>query len=240
MGLSSGNHQQSPHRPHHHTRHQPMETNETTFQPSILSILGTLVIGQSSSNLSTVALSTNESSESLLDEEKLSSFLMQQMMQQSNSKLDPNRLMSGEIGSGPSSQPMASHQQYDYIIQSHSESARNALIYVAVILAIYVVAVATIAIQYYRKHSTLDPFSAYIFRHSAGDREMAMNTSYQANRKRRRQSNGGSGIQSRTDFVSRTSDFVYFAEFFSFLGFFFSTELTGSAHQFVEYFDRCV
>ncbi|UXI20964.1 hypothetical protein NH340_JMT06907 [Sarcoptes scabiei] len=52
--------------------------------------------------------------------------------------------------------------QYEHIIQSHSDSARNALIYVAVILSFYLFAVATISIQYYRKHHSLDMFGRQI------------------------------------------------------------------------------
>lgn len=65
---------------------------------------------------------------------------------------------------------MVDQQHHEYIMQSHSESARNAIIYVAVILSIYLMAIAAIAIQYYHKHQTLDPFSAYLLGQNGGSR----------------------------------------------------------------------
>lgn len=100
----------------------------------------------------------------------------------------------GEYNLKNLSEPLAQGSQ-DHIILSHSESARNALIYIAVILAIYLIAVAFIAVQYYRKHSVLDPLTAYILRRSTR-RSKDTRSSHSSNRKRRRYStSSGSGFE---------------------------------------------
>lgn len=83
----------------------------------------------------------------------------------------------------------------DHIMQEHSESARNALIYIAVILGIYLIAVASIVIQYYHKYSTLDPLTAFILRRSTNE---SKDRSRQKNRRRRRHSssNGFESLRS--------------------------------------------
>lgn len=81
-------------------------------------------------------------------------------------------------------------QPHQHIILSHSESARNALIYIAVILAIYLVAVAFIAVQYYQKYQTLDPLTSFILRRSSRRKKDARK---HGRKQRRRYSSSGAG-----------------------------------------------
>lgn len=90
---------------------------------------------------------------------------LEQLQEQIQQTLNAGGVVDDVLGD-PNFEPLAHHHQ-EHIIQSHSESARNALIYVAVILAIYLVAVAFIAVQYYHKHSTLDPLTSFILRRSS-------------------------------------------------------------------------
>lgn len=210
-----------PRRSHHHTRHQQSEYRNNNVPQSNdasvvdMSVLTTVRSAFSDTKSAHIAPSPQQQLNSTLvindtvfeaSEEKRSTYLMQQAIQ-----IQQNRFVLNDSGglsilrnfnTNIPNSPISSHQQYEDFMPSHSESARIALIYVVVILCIYVLAVATIAIQYYRKHSSLDPFSAYILRRSSGNREMALSTSFQATRRRRRQSNGGSGIENRTNFVS--------------------------------------
>jgi len=146
--------------------------------------------------------------------EQISNRLMQQMLHNTK-QLDPNTLIViSEPGDDNDtdlalissqegfSEPMA-HQQ-EHIIQSHSESARNALIYIAVILFIYLVAVAFIAVQYYRKHSTLDPLTAYILRRSTR-KSTDVRSAHNRKHRRRHSASSGAGFETFRNMATSVS-----------------------------------
>lgn len=93
----------------------------------------------------------------------------------------------------------------DHILRAHTDSYRNAIIYIVVVLSVYIFGVTCIAVQYYRKHSTLNPFQSYAYEHNRGNRHgqrdnfqrstaSGVAATLAAKRKARRQSNMSMGV----------------------------------------------